>query len=111
MTQGRVARSFKSTLLNIVAGLIEPDQGELWLGATRAARREDRRSLAYMFQEDRLLPWRTARANTEFGLEGAQPALSASERRRRALAALELLRIRALRNTTVLFVTRHVEGR
>lgn len=67
----------KSTLLNIVAGLIDPDAGELWLGDARATRPEDRRALAYMFQEDRLLPWRSVRANAEFGLEAARPALSA----------------------------------
>jgi len=155
----------KSTLLNLIAGLAQPDGGELWLGGARAARLEDRRALAYMFQEDRLLPWRTVRANAEFGLEAGQPALPARERRRRADSALEmvgldgfaqrhphqlsggmrsrvalarslvgeprillmdepfskldpqtrsqmhgeLLRIRALRNMTVLFVTHDVE--
>jgi ABC-type nitrate/sulfonate/bicarbonate transport system ATPase subunit len=155
----------KSTLLNIIGGLVEPDGGELWLDDSRATRLEDRRSLAYMFQEDRLLPWRTVRANAEFGLEAARPALSARERRRRADSALamvglegfaqrhphqlsggmrsrvalarslvgeprillmdepfskldpqtrsqmhaELLRIRAVRDTTVLFVTHDVE--
>jgi NitT/TauT family transport system ATP-binding protein len=42
-----------------------------------------------MFQEDRLLPWRTAIANVEFALEaGSMPQ---AERRRRAREALELV--------------------
>ncbi|PLZ02898.1 nitrate/sulfonate/bicarbonate ABC transporter ATP-binding protein [Burkholderia sp. WAC0059] len=81
----------KSTLLNIVAGLVDPDGGELWLDGARAARLKDRRGLAYMFQEDRLLPWRSVRANAEFGLEAARPALAARERRARAEAALDMV--------------------
>jgi len=41
----------KSTLLNIVSGLIEPDQGHLQCEAGLR--------LAYVFQEPRLLPWKT----------------------------------------------------
>jgi NitT/TauT family transport system ATP-binding protein len=44
-----------------------------------------------MFQEDRLLPWRTAAANAEFGLEAAQPALPGSDRRARAAAVLDMV--------------------
>ena len=38
-------------------------------GGVRARDFANWRSISYMFQEDRLLPWRTARANIEFGLE------------------------------------------
>lgn len=55
----------KSTLLNIIAGLLQPDQGEITVNGTRS----DRDGIAYMFQEDRLLPWRNIRANVVFGLE------------------------------------------
>ncbi|MEM5316009.1 ABC transporter ATP-binding protein [Paraburkholderia sp. JHI869] len=85
----------KSTLLNIVAGLAVPDAGELWLHGERAAARGERRSLAYMFQEDRLLPWRTVQANAELALEAAQPRLSAHGRRERAAAALEMVGLAA----------------
>ncbi|HYS66865.1 MAG TPA: ABC transporter ATP-binding protein [Paraburkholderia sp.] len=81
----------KSTLLNIVAGLTDPDHGELWLDGRRAQGAKDRHALAYMFQEDRLLPWRSARANTEFGLEAAQPRVPARERHSRASAALRMV--------------------
>jgi ABC-type nitrate/sulfonate/bicarbonate transport system ATPase subunit len=81
----------KSTLLNMVAGLLEPGEGELWIDGKRAEGTKDRNALSYMFQEDRLLPWRTARANAEFGLEAASPAIASRERHTRANAVLDLV--------------------
>ncbi|MEM5817035.1 MAG: ATP-binding cassette domain-containing protein, partial [Desulfitobacterium hafniense] len=40
----------KSTLLNIIAGIQKPDEGVLSGGSD---------AMAYVFQDDRLLPWRT----------------------------------------------------
>jgi ABC-type nitrate/sulfonate/bicarbonate transport system ATPase subunit len=85
----------KSTLLNMVAGLLEASEGELWIDGKRTEGTKDRNALSYMFQEDRLLPWRTARANAEFGLEAASPAISARERHARANAVLDLVGLRA----------------
>jgi NitT/TauT family transport system ATP-binding protein len=81
----------KSTLLNMVAGLLEPGEGELWIDGKRAEGTRDRNALSYMFQEDRMLPWRTARANAEFGLEAARPAIASRERHARANAVLDLV--------------------
>jgi ABC-type nitrate/sulfonate/bicarbonate transport system ATPase subunit len=78
----------KSTLLNIVAGLAHPDNGTLRFGGrTRDEGVEP--LIAYMFQEDRLLPWRTALDNVAFGLE--RLPLLHSERRNRARDALKLV--------------------
>jgi NitT/TauT family transport system ATP-binding protein len=88
--------SGKSTLLNIISGLIEPDRGRLFINGVAADRFEDWRSVSYMFQEDRLLPWRTALRNVEFALEaGSTPA---GERRRRATDAFELVGLTGFEN-------------
>jgi NitT/TauT family transport system ATP-binding protein len=85
----------KSTLLNIVAGLLAADRGEVRFGGTPTTPQAAPPALAYMFQEDRLLPWRSARANTAFGLEAGRPPMSARERRERADAALEMVGLSA----------------
>lgn len=50
----------KTTLLNLIAGIEEPDVGEIRVKAN---------TIGYMFQTDRLLPWRTAEQNALLGLE------------------------------------------
>ncbi|WP_043669687.1 ABC transporter ATP-binding protein [Clavibacter michiganensis] len=56
----------KSTLLRQVSGLDRPDTGSLLIDGT-PVRDVDQRS-AVAFQEPRLLPWRTIRANVRLGL-------------------------------------------
>ncbi|MBM7850866.1 NitT/TauT family transport system ATP-binding protein [Methylopila capsulata] len=79
----------KSTLLNIIAGLVTPDRGCVFLNGVKASAFEDWRSLTYMFQEDRLLPWRTATQNVAFGLEAA--GVARPERRERVTETLALV--------------------
>lgn len=56
----------KSTLLNIVAGLASPSSGDVRLfGETMKG--PDRRT-GYLFQQDALLPWKTALDNVAAGL-------------------------------------------
>jgi NitT/TauT family transport system ATP-binding protein len=81
--------SGKSTLLNIVSGLVTPDRGKVCINGVPSGEFRDWRSVSYMFQEDRLLPWRTACRNVEFALEAGGTAKA--ERRRRAMEALELV--------------------
>ena len=80
----------KSTLLNLAAGLILPDQRRAsGSSAGHTAGAVDWSRVGYMFQDDRLLPWRVALANVTLALEaGAMPA---AERRRRARDALDLV--------------------
>ena len=79
----------KSTLLNLAAGLILPDHGEGRILGRDTAGAVDWGRVGYMFQDDRLLPWRVALANVTLALEaGAMPA---AERRRRARDALALV--------------------
>ena len=63
----------KSTLLNIIAGLLPATSGDV---VFEGERRPGQPLTATVFQEFALFPWRTARANVEFGLEelGLPPA-------------------------------------
>nr|WP_210257754.1 ABC transporter ATP-binding protein [Xanthobacter sp. SG618] len=79
----------KSTLLNIVAGLIPPDQGTVYLNGQKSSAFKDWRSMTYMFQEDRLFPWRTTAQNIALGLEAA--GMPRAERRDRVMQVLELV--------------------
>lgn len=83
----------KSTLLNILSGLLTPDAGQLAVDGVPATQVSDWRSIAYMFQEDRLLPWRTVRDNVAFGLEAS--SLSRADRRRLADDMLQLVGLHA----------------
>jgi NitT/TauT family transport system ATP-binding protein len=88
--------SGKSTLLNIISGILQPDRGRLCINGVPADQFDDWRSVSYMFQEDRLLPWRTALRNVEFALEaGNTPAI---DRRHRAQDALELVGLTGFEN-------------
>ncbi len=65
----------KSTLLRLLAGLETPTSGTVRLGdATQAGHRGDVR---IMFQEARLLPWRTVLQNVRLGLDKADGAARA----------------------------------
>ncbi|WP_212590890.1 ABC transporter ATP-binding protein [Bordetella genomosp. 5] len=77
----------KSTLLDLIAGLQAPGAGHITLAGEPATQFHRHGRLGYLFQEDRLLPWRTVRDNVALGLE--TDALSRAERRQRADAALE----------------------
>ncbi len=81
----------KSTLLNIISGILTPNRGQVCFSGIRAQDFADWRSISYMFQEDRLLPWRTALANVEFSLEAG--ALPRAGRRARAREALDLVEL------------------
>ncbi len=79
----------KSTLLNIISGLVTAERGDIHINGIAARDFSDWRSVSYMFQEDRLLPWRTAQRNVEFALEAGP--LPRTERAQRARAALTLV--------------------
>ncbi|HYP34059.1 MAG TPA: ATP-binding cassette domain-containing protein [Burkholderiaceae bacterium] len=74
----------KSTLLRLLAGLESPTSGQLLLGGAPAAARRD--DVRMMFQEPRLLPWRTVIQNVQLGLDAAD----APARARDALAHVGL---------------------
>jgi NitT/TauT family transport system ATP-binding protein len=75
----------KSTLLRVLMGLAAPSAGCVSL-ATRSGARQP---LALVFQDSRLLPWRSVADNVAFGLEGG--GLSRAARRDKAMAALSIV--------------------
>ena len=72
----------KSTLLRLVAGLDAPDAGEVTIGDGAL-----RPSIAYVFQDPHLMPWRRNIDNVALPLELA--GVPVAERREKARAALE----------------------
>ncbi|BCX05805.1 MAG: ABC transporter ATP-binding protein [Candidatus Roseilinea sp.] len=57
----------KSTLLRVIAGLIRPSAGEVWLDGERMTQPSPR--IGLMFQDAALLPWRTVEQNIRLPLE------------------------------------------
>jgi NitT/TauT family transport system ATP-binding protein len=87
----------KTTLLNIIAGLEIPDEGEVRVdGRVVRGPGPDR---IVMFQESALFPWLTVRANVEFGL--SLKGLRRAERRRRALEGLKLVHLSAFADSYI----------
>jgi NitT/TauT family transport system ATP-binding protein len=80
----------KTTLLNIVAGLDQPDEGNVLFAGQPVRRPGPERVL--VFQEPALFPWLNVRANVEFGLKLV--GVRGQERRERAERFLELVNLR-----------------
>lgn len=72
----------KSTLLGIIAGLTQPDQGQIsWEGKDLASIPPHQRGFGLMFQDFALFPHRNVRENVAFGLQMAHwPAEKISSR-------------------------------
>ncbi len=87
----------KTTLLRLVHGQLRPNRGEVWVegrGLHRWWRRglgRIRRDVAFVFQEQRLLPRLTALENLTFAIQVGDPGLPNRTIRRRAIEALESL--------------------
>lgn len=77
----------KTTLLRMTAGLESPTSGNVTLNGKIIT--ENNSKVGIVFQEDRLLPWRTIRKNVEFGLELSK--VGKLERKERALHYLDLV--------------------
>ena len=56
----------KSTILNAVAGLLAPSEGRIRIDGKPVGGVQ--RNVGYLFQQDALLPWKTALQNVELGL-------------------------------------------
>lgn len=84
----------KTTFLNIVAGLIRPDRGSLWLGGQlvedsgKVYIPPERRRVGYVFQSYALYPHMTAYDNIAFPLKMAKMPKDEIDRRVREVAAM-----------------------
>jgi NitT/TauT family transport system ATP-binding protein len=79
----------KTTLLNAIAGLVPYSTGMLTVDGKSIADPFNRNRLAYVFQDHRLLPWRTALTNVAFALEAQ--GMARRPRETRAQEALKLV--------------------
>ena len=81
--------SGKSTLLRVIAGLLAPNRGEVALDGRTITTPDP--SIGLVFQEPRLLPWRSVADNIVYPLELA--GVERDARRGRVQQLLEIMRI------------------
>jgi ABC-type ATPase involved in cell division/cell division protein FtsX len=91
--------SGKTTLLRLVHGQMRPNAGQVWVGGRgvhrwwRRGLGRVRREVAFIFQEQRLLPRLNAFENLVFALQLRDPQLPLRTIKDRALVALESLKL------------------
>jgi ABC-type nitrate/sulfonate/bicarbonate transport system ATPase subunit len=81
----------KSTLLSILAGLDQPSGGEILVNGKPLLRNGNQTRLGFVFQQPRLLNWRSVRRNVLLPLE--RSALSKEEQQTLSSRYLELVRL------------------
>jgi len=79
----------KSTLTRLVAGLMKPDSGEVWLHGKLV--KSPRKTVGMAFQNPVLLEWRSILQNVILPLEIVAPSMPRRERESRALELLALV--------------------
>ncbi len=95
--------SGKTTLLRLVHGQLRPSAGELWVRGRSLHRRwrrglgDLRRDVAFVFQEQRLLPRLTALENVVLALQVHDPQVPNAAIKQRSLAALQSVNLASRR--------------
>ena len=79
----------KTTLLNVVGGFYKPTAGHVLI-ESKVVEKPSPRYLS-IFQDYKLLPWRSVRKNIELGLEVVKPKLSKAEITRRVDEQINLV--------------------
>ncbi len=79
----------KSTLTRLIAGLMKPDRGEVWLHGERVT--SPRKTVGMAFQNPVLLEWRTIIENVILPLEIVAPRMPRQDREARAMELLEMV--------------------
>ncbi len=86
----------KSTLTRLIAGLMKPDTGEVWLHGERV--RGPRKTVGMAFQNPVLLEWRTIMQNVILPLEIVAPSMPKAEKEARAHELLALVGLEGFEN-------------
>ena len=86
----------KSTLTRLIAGLMKPDEGEVWLHGELV--KGPRKTVGMAFQNPVLLEWRTILQNVILPLEIVAPSMPKKDREARALELLELVGLSGFEN-------------
>lgn len=84
----------KTTLLNTIAGLVRPTQGDILIDGKPVSNPGPDRGM--VFQHSALFPWLTASGNIEFGPKNQ--GISKTERRQIAADLMELVRLTGFEN-------------
>ena len=85
----------KSTLLRVIAGLVDPDAGGIFINSKDVSRiAPHRRQVGLVFQDNALLPHLTVSGNIAYGLR--QKKLPKKDRERRVADLLTMMRIENL---------------
>ncbi len=79
----------KSTLTRLIAGLMFPDQGEVWLHGERVV--SPRKTVGMAFQNPVLLEWRTILQNVILPLEIVAPGMPRAKKEARARELLAMV--------------------
>lgn len=79
----------KSTLTRLIAGLMKPDRGEVWLHGERV--KSPRKTVGMAFQNPVLLEWRTILQNVILPLEIVAPMMPRAQKEARARELLALV--------------------
>ncbi len=87
--------SGKTTILKLIAGTLKPDTGRVEVGSQR---------IGYVFQDHRLLPWRTALDNITLVIKAS--GIDQTHVRERAKAWMKLMRLQGYYN----FYPRQLSG-
>src|SRR5882724_7364799 len=87
----------KTTTLRLVAGFLQPESGEIWVGerclsSPSAVVRPERRRMAMIFQSYALWPHMTVAQNVAYGLR-FKPGVSRSDRDRRVAEMLRVVQL------------------
>ncbi len=86
----------KSTLTRLVAGLMKPDKGEVWLHGERV--KGPRKTVGMAFQNPVLLEWRTILQNVILPLEIVAPSMKTADKTARAMELLDMVGLTGFEN-------------